>query len=49
MKECFHYFDKDKSGKIDKKEIAIAMQAVGLNPTKKQVERIMKQLDENGE
>ena len=48
-KECFEFFDKDSSGSIDKTELITVMRAVGLNPSKKEVDKIIKSVAEKGE
>ncbi|XP_022333665.2 uncharacterized protein LOC111130740 [Crassostrea virginica] len=47
-KECFEFFDKDSSGSIDKTELITVMRAVGLNPSKKEVDKIIKSVAEKG-
>lgn len=47
-KECFEFFDKDNSGAIEKAELITVMRAVGLNPSKKDVEKMIKSVAEKG-
>ncbi|XP_052696466.1 neo-calmodulin-like [Crassostrea angulata] len=47
-KECFEFFDKDHSGAIEKAELITVMRAVGLNPSKKDVEKMIKSVAEKG-
>lgn len=47
-KECFEFFDKDNSGAIEKAELITVMRAVGLNPSKKDVEKMIKSVAGKG-
>ncbi|XP_048735111.1 neo-calmodulin-like [Ostrea edulis] len=47
-KECFDFFDKDASGTIDKTELVTVMRAVGMNPSKNDVEKMIKSVAEKG-
>ncbi|XP_061174755.1 calmodulin-like [Saccostrea echinata] len=48
-KDCFEFFDKDQSGAIDKSELITVMRAVGLNPSKKDVNKLITEVAGKGE
>merc|ERR1712185_387347 len=48
VKEAFELFDTDGSGAIDAKELKIAMQALGFEPTTEEVARMVKDIDIDG-
>merc|ERR1711998_352099 len=48
VKEAFDLFDTDGSGAIDAKELKIAMQALGFNPTTEEVAKMVKDIDCDG-
>ena len=48
IEETFKLFDADKSDNIDLNELNIAMKALGLSKTRKQVEEIMEVADRDG-
>ena len=47
-REAFNLFDRDGSGTITSKELAIAMRSLGQNPSEDQLEAIMKEVDVDG-
>lgn len=49
IKEAFDLFDTDSSGVIDAKELKVAMRALGFEPKKEEVRRILQEIDKNGE
>merc|ERR1712072_10533 len=48
VKEAFDLFDTDGSGAIDAKELKIAMQALGFEPTSDEIAKMMKDIDADG-
>merc|ERR1712006_22462 len=48
VKEAFDLFDTDGSGAIDAKELKIAMQALGFEPTTDEVAKMVKDIDIDG-
>merc|ERR1719482_1891797 len=48
VKEAFELFDTDGSGAIDAKELKIAMQALGFEPTSDEIAKMMKDIDADG-
>merc|ERR1712216_887402 len=48
VKEAFDLFDTDGSGAIDAKELKIAMQALGFEPTTEEVAKMVKDIDIDG-
>ena len=49
IKEAFELFDTEGTGAIDAKELKVAMRALGFEPKKEEVRRIIQDLDKNGE
>lgn len=49
IKEAFDLFDTENSGVIDAKELKVAMRALGFEPKKEEVRRILQEIDKNGE
>merc|ERR1712072_432914 len=47
-KEAFDLFDGDGSGAIDAKELYVAIQALGFNPTEEEVDKMVKDIDADG-
>lgn len=47
-KESFDLFDMDKSGTITTKELGTVMRALGQNPTEEEVQRMVNEVDLNG-
>merc|ERR1712159_911400 len=48
VKEAFDLFDIDGSGAIDAKELKVAMQALGFEPTQSEVDRMVADIDIDG-
>merc|ERR1719446_1015817 len=48
VKEAFDLFDTDGSGAIDAKELKIAMQALGFEPTLDEVAKMVRDIDIDG-
>ena len=48
MREVFRFFDEDESGSIDKTEFFLAMQKLGINTRAEDVDRLVAEIDENG-
>jgi len=46
--EAFSLWDKDGSGSIDKDELSAVFKACGQNPSDKELDILMKQVDLNG-
>lgn len=49
IKEAFDLFDTESTGAIDAKELKVAMRALGFEPKKEEVRRILQDIDKNGE
>eukprot|EP01017_Pseudomicrothorax_dubius_P013812 TRINITY_DN1621_c0_g2_i2.p1 TRINITY_DN1621_c0_g2~~TRINITY_DN1621_c0_g2_i2.p1 ORF type:complete len:169 (-),score=68.05 TRINITY_DN1621_c0_g2_i2:129-635(-) len=48
IKEAFDLFDTDGSGRIDAKELKVAMRALGFEPKKEEVRRMIQEIDRDG-
>ena len=48
IKEAFDLFDTDGSGAIDAKELKVAMRALGFEPKKEEVKKMMAEADREG-
>merc|ERR1712010_116245 len=48
-KEAFELFDTDGSGSIDQKELKVAMRALGFEPKKEEVKKMVNDLDRDGD
>ena len=48
IKEAFDLFDTDGSGSIDAKELKVAMRALGFEPSKDEIKRMMAEADREG-
>jgi len=48
VKEAFDLFDTDNSGAIDAKELKIAMQALGFEPSSDEVAKMVRDIDVDG-
>lgn len=48
IKEAFDLFDTDGSGKIDAKELKVAMRALGFEPKKEEIRKMISEVDRNG-
>ena len=49
IRECFDLFDSESTGTIDAKELKIAMRALGLEPKKEEIRKILAEVDKSGE
>merc|ERR1711959_170162 len=47
-KEAFDLFDSDGSGAIDASELKVAMMALGFEPTEDEIDKMVKDIDEDG-
>lgn len=48
IKEAFDLFDTDGSGRIDAKELKVAMRALGFEPKKEEIKKIIQEIDKDG-
>ena len=48
IKEAFDLFDTDGSGKIDAKELKVAMKALGFESKKEEIRKIINDIDKEG-
>jgi len=48
IKEAFDLFDTDQSGYIDGKELKVAMRALGFEPKKEEVQKMIAEVDVDG-
>ena len=48
FKEAFDLFDNDGSGEIDSKELKVAMRALGFEPEKEEIQKIIQDVDDDG-
>ena len=49
IKEAFDLFDTEGRNEIDAKELKVAMRALGFEPKKEEVRKILSEIDRNGE
>lgn len=49
IKEAFDLFDTESSGVIDVKELKVAMRALGFEPKKEEVRKILQDIDRRGD
>jgi centrin-1 len=49
IKEAFDLFDTESTGVIDVKELKVAMRALGFEPKKEEVRKILQEIDRRGE
>lgn len=49
IKEAFDLFDTEAQGVIDAKELKVAMRALGFEPKKEEIRRILQEIDKAGE
>lgn len=49
IKEAFDLFDSESTGVIDAKELKVAMRALGFEPKKDEIRKILADIDKNGE
>ena len=45
IKEAFDLFDTDSSGTIDQKELKVAMRALGFEPKKEEIMKMIRDAD----
>merc|ERR1712216_973344 len=48
IKEAFDLFDTDGSGEIDSKELKVAMRALGFEPKKEEIQKVISDVDDDG-
>ncbi len=48
IKEAFDLFDTDGSGRIDAKELKVAMRALGFEPKKEEIKKMIADVDKEG-
>merc|ERR1711881_650293 len=48
IKEAFDLFDTDGTGTIDAKELKVALRALGFEPKKEELKKLISDLDKNG-
>merc|ERR1712072_40876 len=48
VKEAFDLFDTDGSGAIDAKELKVAMQSLGFEPTNQEITKMVQEIDVDG-
>merc|ERR1712164_201728 len=49
IKEAFDLFDTDGSGSIDAKELKVAMRALGFEPKKDEIAKMIADVDDSGD
>merc|ERR1711981_75078 len=49
IREAFELFDTDGSGSIDAKELKVAMRALGFEPKKEEIRKMVSELDKDGD
>jgi centrin-1 len=49
IKEAFDLFDTESTGVIDVKELKIAMRALGFEPKKEEVRKMIQEIDRRGD
>ena len=49
IREAFDLFDSESSGAIDAKELKVAMRALGFEPKKEEIRKILSEVDKSGE
>ena len=49
IKEAFDLFDSEGKGAIDSKELKVAMRALGFEPKKEEVKKILSDLDKHSD
>jgi len=49
IKEAFDLFDSEGVGAIDAKELKVAMRALGFEPKKEEIRKIIQDIDRSGE
>lgn len=48
IKEAFNLFDTEATGLIDSKELKVAIRALGFEPKKEEIKRMIAEIDKNG-
>ena len=48
MQRVFRLFDSDGSGSIDSKELKVAMRALGFEPKKEEIQKMISDVDDDG-
>merc|ERR1711924_508729 len=48
IEEAFDLFDTDGSGSIDSKELKVAMRALGFEPKKEEIQKMIPDVDDDG-
>ena len=48
IKEAFDLFDTDATGKIDAKELKVVMRALGFEPNREEIRRMITEIDRSG-
>uniref|UniRef100_A0A8D2DIF1 EF-hand domain-containing protein n=1 Tax=Sciurus vulgaris TaxID=55149 RepID=A0A8D2DIF1_SCIVU len=48
IQEAFDLFDADETGTIDVKELKVAMRALGFEPKKEKIEKMISEIDKEG-
>ena len=49
IREAFDLFDSESSGAIDAKELKVAMRALGFEPKKEEIRKILSEVDKSGD
>lgn len=49
FREAFKIFDKDGDGKIDRTELGTVMRALGQNPTQREIDDLVNEIDQNND
>merc|ERR1711904_327005 len=49
IKEAFDLFDTDGSGSVDAKELKVAMRALGFEPKKEEIAKMIADVDDSGD
>merc|ERR1711918_147868 len=49
LKEAFDLFDTDGSGAVDASELHVAMKALGFEPKKEEITKMVKEMDKDGD
>lgn len=47
IREAFDLFDNDNSGKIDSKDLKVAMRALGFEPKKEEIKKMISEVDKD--
>merc|ERR1712167_340928 len=49
LKEAFELFDTDGSGAVDTSELHTAMKALGFEPKKEEIDKMVREMDKDGD